>query len=253
MAITARQNLIKEIQLSLGGGMVDIEADPEHYDLAVTRAVDRYRQRAGNATEESFIFIDTTPNQDIYSLPPEVQLVYYAYRRGIGSSSAGGASIDPFGLAFTNNLYMVSNPSATGGGAGALATFDLAAGYQELAGRIFGREVIFTYNQNNHRLQFHRKFAGTETILLHVFNSKPEESIINGIYSKPWIRDYAIAMTKMFIGEAREKFSQIAGPQGGSTLNGAAMKSEALAELERLEQEVKTQIDGSVGYGFTIG
>ena len=30
-----RQELTKEIELSLGGGMVDVELDPEHYDLAI--------------------------------------------------------------------------------------------------------------------------------------------------------------------------------------------------------------------------
>jgi hypothetical protein len=42
-----------------------------------------------------------------------------------------------------------------------------------------------------------------------------------------WIRDYMVANCKMIIGEAREKFGTIAGPQGGGSLNGAAMKAEA--------------------------
>jgi GTPase involved in cell partitioning and DNA repair len=38
----------------------------------------------------------------------------------------------------------------------------------------------------------------------------------------------------MIIGEAREKFSTIAGPQGGGSLNGAAMKAEAKTEMDSL-------------------
>jgi len=41
------------------------------------------------------------------------------------------------------------------------------------------------------------------------------------------------------LGEARSKFNTIAGPQGGTSLNGDALKNEALAEMERLEIEVK--------------
>ena len=55
------------------------------------------------------------------------------------------------------------------------------------------------------------------------------------------------------LGEARSKFATIAGPQGGSTLNGDNLKAEGLADIEKLEEEVKTQIPGGVGYGFTIG
>lgn len=252
---TARQKLVKEVQLRLGAGIIDLEADPEHYDLAVTMAIDRYRQRASNAMEESFIFLDTQRDQDVYTLPPEVQLVRQVYRRGIGSNAGTGAQIDPFNLAYTNNLYMLSNPnqSQQAGASGSLATYDLAMQYQELAGRMFGREIIFTWEASRHRLQLHRKFGTTETLLLWAYNQKPEELIITDVYSRPWIRDYSIAQAKIIIGEARSKFSQIAGPQGGATLNGDAMKSEGLAELERLEREVATQIDGNYGYSFVIG
>lgn len=252
---TARQRLIKEIQLSLGAGIIDLEPDPEHYDLAVTRALDRYRQRASGAIEESFLFLDVQPDQEVYSIPSEVQIVRYAYRRTIGGS--GGTSIDPFSLAFTNNLYMINNPGGMGsGGTGFLATYDFAMQFQELAGMMFGREVIFNWNPTTHRIRFHRKFGAVETVLLHVYNQKPEEIIINDVNSKPWIRDYSIAQAKMMIGQARSKFSQIAGPQGGASLNGEALLSEAKEDIERLDKELELLIDnggGFGGYGFTIG
>jgi hypothetical protein len=55
------------------------------------------------------------------------------------------------------------------------------------------------------------------------------------------------------LGEARSKFATIAGPQGGSTLNGDALKAEAQAEMEKLEAEVSTAVAGGTGYGFLIG
>ena len=55
------------------------------------------------------------------------------------------------------------------------------------------------------------------------------------------------------LGEARSKFATIDGPGGGSTLNGDALKSEAQAEMEKLEQEVSTAVAGGQGYGFLIG
>lgn len=255
MSTNARQRLIKEIQLALGAGIIDLEPDPEHYDLAVQRAIDRYRQRSSGALEESFVFLETQPEQDVYNLPAEVQIVRYAYRRGLGSS--GGTAIDPFSLAFTNNLYMINNPGGMStGGTGFLATYDFAMGFQEMAGRMFGREVIFNWNPTTHRIQFHRKFGSTEVIMLWVYNMKPDEIIINDVNSKPWIRDAAIAHAKVIIGEARSKFSQIAGPQGGSQLNGEQMKNEGKDDLERLDEELKMLVDnggGMGGYGFTVG
>jgi GTPase involved in cell partitioning and DNA repair len=55
------------------------------------------------------------------------------------------------------------------------------------------------------------------------------------------------------LGEAREKFATIAGPQGGTSLNGASLKQEAQAEMEKLETEVSMSVAGGTGYGFLIG
>jgi hypothetical protein len=55
------------------------------------------------------------------------------------------------------------------------------------------------------------------------------------------------------LGEARSKFATVAGPQGGTSLNGDALKAEAQAEMEKLEQDLALAVAGGVGYGFTIG
>jgi len=55
------------------------------------------------------------------------------------------------------------------------------------------------------------------------------------------------------LGEARSKFATIAGPQGGTSLNGDALKAEAQQEMEKLETELATQMAGGSGYYFLIG
>ena len=57
----------------------------------------------------------------------------------------------------------------------------------------------------------------------------------------------------MIIGEAREKFAQIAGPQGGTSLNGAAMKTEAKEAMDILIDELKRYVDASQPLTFVIG
>ena len=66
-------------------------------------------------------------------------------------------------------------------------------------------------------------------------------------------RDYTLATCKFMLGEARSKFATIAGPQGGSQLNGDTLKQEAQAEMEKLEQDIATNVPGGVGYSFLIG
>ena len=56
-----RNDLIDYIRLGLGDQMVDVELDKEHYDLAIRQALIKYRQRAPNSVEESYVFLDLLP------------------------------------------------------------------------------------------------------------------------------------------------------------------------------------------------
>jgi hypothetical protein len=230
--LTSKQSLLNDVLLLMGSGMVDVDLDPAHLDLAFRVAMDTYRQRSGNSMEESFLFLDVQPEISTYKLPKEVQEVRTIYRRNMGGTSGGGASVDPFSLAFTNNIYMVQNPGALGtSGSGQLATYDFAMQYQKQIGTMFGQFVQYTYNTSTHVLILQRKFTGVETIALHIYNARPDNELINDDYARPWLRDYTLAKCKMMLGEARSKFSTFAGPQGGFNLNGDALKAEGLAKI----------------------
>lgn len=248
-----REEFLTQVKLLLGNQIIDLELDKEHYDVALDVAIDRYRTRSGNSKEESFLFMTLQPEQSIYTLPNEVQEVREVLRRGTGGAG-GGAVIDPFSLAFTNNVYLMQNPGQMGGGGGGmLSTYDAAVQYQELIARMFGRDMLFTFSQSTHKIMFHRRITAAEDVALHVYNTKPESALLTEAYCRQWLRDYTIAKCKQMIGEARSKYQGLAGPQGGIALNGESMKAEAVAEMERLENEVMRNMDAFVGYGFVIG
>ena len=137
---------------------------------------------------------------------------------------------------------------------GGLLTYELFAQYQELVGRMFGSFIEFKWHQQSHKLTIlQRPRNSNEELLLYCYNYRPDIGILNDMYAGQWVKDYALANCKIMLGNAREKFASIAGPQGGTQLNGAALKSEGAAEIERLEQELTTQVAGGRGYHFIIG
>ena len=138
----SRQELIKELQLRLADGIVDVELDRDHYDVAVDKALAIYRQMSSGSVEESIIFIQTQPTVTEYTLPDEVMEVRRLYRRGVGTNSGSGSNFDPFDVAF-NNMYLLN-----AGQIGGLATFDAFSQYKETVGRIFGSEYDFIWNRN---------------------------------------------------------------------------------------------------------
>ena len=95
--------------------------------------------------------------------------------------------------------------------------------------------------------------GNTESVLLQVYNYKPDSVIISDPQVYPWIQDYALAMCKGMLGQARSKFATVAGPQGATQLNGSALIQESVAELEKLENDLKFYTDGSQPLSFVIG
>jgi hypothetical protein len=341
---TKRKEIEDYIRLRLGDGIVDVELDPDHYRIAIDKALARYRQRAGFSQEESYAFLELAPETQEYILPREIIEVRAIYRRGIGAVTGTTASqFEPFASGYLNTYMLVA------GRVGGLVNYELFTAYQELAMRMFGGYMNFTWNRTTRKLTLIRKipdyghsyirmqnitasgtatgstitfvtenpwvrieegdpvvirncpisgYNGTytantvsedrrtvtvtatstlgaltvvgfdlrktevyspitddpaETVLLWCYNVKPDSMILDDHMVFPWIQDYALALCKDMLGQAREKFAQIAGPQGGSQLNGAALKTEAKAEMDALEEELKRFIDGSQPYTWITG
>tara|TARA_B100000683_G_scaffold276441_1_gene330473 strand:- start:4180 stop:4938 length:759 start_codon:yes stop_codon:yes gene_type:complete len=247
---TKKQEIYDYVFALLGGGMVDVELDPVHYETALGKALSKFRQRSDNSVEESYMFMPTVEDQNTYILPENVIEVRRIFRRSIGSRSGGGDGgtlFEPFNMAYTNT-YLLSSSNM-----GGLATYDMFSQYQELVGRMFGSFIEFKWNTTTKELTMLQRPRTKETLLLFVYNYRPDEQLLSDYLASQWIKDYTVATCKFMLGEARSKFAQIAGPQGGSSLNGDALKAEAIAELEKLEMDVSQQVAGGMGYGFTIG
>ena len=246
---TLKQNLIEYVKLQLGDQIIDIELDPSHYEAAYQKTIGTYRQRASNAYEESYSFMELVKDVNIYTLPQEIVSVRQIFRRTFGDSTGPFASnFDPFAQASLNVYLMNFNVS------GGLATYDFYSQYVELAGRMFGAYMNYTFNPVTKKLQLIRDPKGTgENVLLWSYNLKPEFNLLSDYQIQQWIKDYMVAACKMIVGEAREKFSTIAGPQGGGTLNGSAMKAEAQVQMDAKIEELKNYVDASQPLTWVIG
>ena len=346
-----RNDMIDYIRLRLGDQIVDVELDKEHYDLAIKQALTKYRQKAQNSTEESYIFLDLLPDVQEYILPNYIQEVRQIFRRGIGSTSGTTASqFEPFASGYLNTYMLVA------GRVGGLTNYELFTAYQELAMTMFGGYINFTWNRVTKKLTLVRKIpydggtvvkptaitsngltanstititlptsttsyqtnlavgdsiylqhcpvrgydsqyrivsvngtatsitvasnqtlaantvTGTdltrsefwiptpyygenelEPVLLWVYNYKPDSMLLSDPQVYPWLQEYALAFAKSILGQARGKFSTIAGPQSGTQLNGTALLQEAQAEMAQLEEDLKRYVDGSTPLTWVTG
>jgi hypothetical protein len=236
-----KEQLFNNCRLRLGGDIIDLELDPQHYEAAYDYAIKTYRQRAQNATIESYTLMTVIKNIDTYTLPSEFINVRSIFRRTVGlETGPSSTSFDPFSSAILNTYLL--NYNYTGG----MATYDFYAGYVELAARMFGGYVTYTFNPVTKVLRTVRDFKGTgERVLIWADIQRPELELLQDPGAGVWIADFILAQLKIIIGEAREKYGSIAGPGGGTSLNGTAMKSEGKAEMERMLDDLRKYQDYS--------
>jgi hypothetical protein len=246
--ITPRVILMRQIELALGAQMVDVELDVEHLNLAITVGLQKLRQQSDGANLEKDIFLHITRDITEYTLPDEVQEVRRLYRRGVGAYTNGGINFDPVDAAFYN-IYLLQ-PNRSGG----LATWDFYNQFLETTERVFASQLNFTWDVNNKKLTIIRRPTADEEVAVRVYARKSDDDIINDPYTGPWLRSYATAASKYMLGEARDKFpSGFPGPTGNVTLNGASLKTEAQAEMVKLEKQLLDLVTSSDGYSFVIG
>jgi hypothetical protein len=236
-----KQALFQNVRYRLGDGIIDLELDPQHYEAAYNYAIKVYRQRAQNATAESYTLFTIEKNVDTYTLPQEFINVRCLYRRTVGlETGPGSSSFDPFSSAILNTYLLNYNY------AGGMATYDFYAGYVELAARMFGGYVVYTFDPVTKVLRIVRDPKGSgERVLIWADVQRTQEVLLQDPGAGVWIGDWVYAILKGIIGEAREKFASIAGPGGGTSLNGAAMKAESKQLQEQLIQELKNYVDYS--------
>ena len=340
-----RNEMVDYIRLRLGDQIVDVELDKEHYELSIKQALTKYRQKAQNAVEESYAFLDLLPETQEYILPNNIREVRQIFRRGIGSTTGTTASqFEPFSSGYLNTYMLVA------GRVGGLTSYELFSQYQELAMTMFGGYMNFTWNRVTKKLTLIRKipqyghsyfsltslsasgtavgstitmqlshpvslaannslyiqncpvsgYSGqytvqsvdgtgtvvtvlatqslgattvtgfnlsstqiwspdvdginnTESILLWIYNYKPDSMLLSDPQVYPWLQEYSLAFCKSILGQARGKFASVAGPQGGSQLNGAALLQEANEEMTRLEEDLKNYVDGSQPLTWVTG
>jgi len=112
---------------------------------------------------------------------------------------------------------------------------------------------LFTWNTVTKLLLIHRKQKVDDIVYLHAYIQRSDEELLTDPYSSPWIKELALAYSKLMLAEARGKFNTIAGPQGGTSLNADMLRMDAQAAIDKLEDELKTFVDGQAGFGVIIG
>lgn len=232
-----------DIEISLGGSLIDVELTQEDYDYAFDKAKRIFIQRGNNNFERKFITITVTPDTFAYVLPSSENIDTIVR---IIKPKSSLSPANPFHVATFNEIF----GSMYSAGSSSMVSYELL--HQSL-------ETINIYLL--HDTQFiWKKRTNTLTLL---DNPKLGENWVVEVYADLtdaeyeeviWVRNYTMAEAKIILGMAYRKFQSLTSPSGETSLSGDAMIAEGKEEQLLLLETIGDYVDGDVaGSVFLIG
>lgn len=244
-----RSELIKELKLLLGDGMVDVELDIDNYHVAIDRALRIYRRLSSGSLESGYMVLNIQADVQEYTLPSEVIDVTRIWRRG---TTGTGGMVDNGNMIF-DPIYG-GHPGMGSGGSGTLVDLAAIGMYLETASYILASEYGIRWNPNTHVLKILRRIVRDEVVILGIENFIPERHLLSNVYSSDWLARWALSECKLMLGTARGKYTTgLPGPGGTVQMDGDAMKAEAQQEQELLKQSIHNMEEGNRPLDFIMG
>ncbi len=255
-----KSELIERIKRVLGYPVVKVELD----DMQIADHIDYARQKfikwaIGQGVIERYFTIALSAGVTDYELPGDVTEVLSYDTRTTGSIHT----------LFTveNYLYnagMYDMLLMRGGGSGyTLVSYHIARDFLDTIRRYVFDTYNFTYHRYTNILEIQPPPPSGGTIYWQdtwidspgyiLVRAYVLEGTEEDLYDNMWIFDYACALSKRTLGRIRSKFANFTAiGQTGLALDGDTLLSEAQTEIEKLEEQLRTE-EPWEGLGIYIG
>jgi hypothetical protein len=227
--------VVKDFVLArLGFPVVRVELTDFQIQTAIDEGVSKLDYHAPWFCSQ-FMTFRTKAGVTIYKLPKHVisNLEYVVYKKSLLSvqQQQGTLEFDFFIKYFQDNFLFRDFH---------ISDFLLMQMHLEQMRKILGRDGSFQVIDGQHVAIFPRPMLGGEEVIVE-YRALNSETLAT--YFVNWIQRYALAVSKITLGEIRGKYDTIPSPGGGARLNGEALIATGQKEQEMLLEELLTEIE----------
>ncbi len=237
----------------LGFPVIEINVAEEQVDDRIDDALSKYWDYHFDGVEEDYLIVPITSNDvsnGYITLEEKVFSVISILPIGNDSSVGIGAG-DLFNAQYQfymNDFYGSNNIVSSN-----LEYLSSLKSYLSTAQMTVSPINSFNFNRKTNRLRFNESLSRlkekSSSIVIKVYK-KIDETVFSDVWDDEFLKEYATALIKKQWGENLKKFGNMNLP-GGITLNGEAIFNEAIADIERLETKLVSDL--SIPPDFFMG
>ena len=259
--INSEEKLKNYIRTMLGEPVVSVDVSDDQIYLIIDDCIKKYSDFAYGGEQEIVFFINGKNGIKDYVLDYRIQTILgisiaddlgFSNSKNFGMFGNIGINYSPF-ISKTGEISTLpdSNSSISGVAGGVVGN----SGYSAYINGYVLKANADSLNSLNTKTVNYEFNANTK--ILRVFEDVNETFLVNAtieyipnpdydeIYSNSWIKEYCVAKTKFLWGTVTGKYSQSL--IGGAEINYADMKSEAEAEINKLEEDLLNKYSEPLG------
>ena len=268
---TTKATLKSYCKRALGFGVIDINVSDDQVDDRVDEALQYFSQYHYDGVERMYLKYQIT-SDDITRARANVttsatdtadNTVTASFSEGknyipMPSSVISVVSIFPFSNAQTNSMfdirYQLRLNDLYDFSSTSIIHYQMTMKQLDLLEHVLVGEVPIRFNQHQQRLyldmDFDEAITAGEFLIIECYRKLDPDSYTD-IYNDMYLKRYATALIKRQWGANLSKFNGVA-TLGGVTMNGEQIYSQAIEEIEKLEQAIRdgafeTPIWGMIG------
>lgn len=247
MAITTRQELAEYCLRNLGAPVIEINVDDDQLSDRIDEAIGYYREFHSDSVVPVYykhqITATDLSNQYI-ELPDHIASVTRVLP--LQSDGAGSGMFNVNYQMHLQDMFLLRGSGFIGG----LQNYYQTKVYMELTNNLLGNtSPAYRYSRHMDRLHLDVDWGNLsegEYVIIDAFSAIDPE-VHTQVYNDYYLKKYTTALIKRQWGANMMKFDGMVLP-GGVTFNGRQMFEDALAEIERLEEEMRLVWEAPVDF-----
>jgi hypothetical protein len=229
--ITSKSMLVDYIKSTLGAPIIKVDVTDTQIENIIDNAVQKFTEYA-YGTLEAAVVIQLNGKGE-YAMPDTMTNLLKLSKGGTSNLTNFNAN---FGSGYVPNIWSQQyfSGSLTGDIIPAIIGISTTTAMLE---KYFGDDIVYNFNPHRKVLQVLEAFEGPAVLYYQYEYLADEQNDL--IYNHEWIKEYTVAQTRYQWGNNTGKIDREI--VGGGKINYNDMKSEATAEIERLNGELLTR------------